>query len=84
MKKTTTTSQIPIHDINLSAFLAHRGVEPELLKEGSRVVFCFPNDETTYSLMQLYNRNPPVSVLDYVGHLRRLRAQMLSMRDRGA
>jgi hypothetical protein len=78
-----TPPMIPIYDIILSAFLQHKGIAPQLRKEGSRVIFMFPNDKGTHQLMQMYNENPPVSVLDFVGHLRRLRSQMLSMRDSG-
>jgi hypothetical protein len=71
----------PLHDINLSAFLQFQGITPHLRKEGSRVIFFFPNDKKTRELMRSYNENPLVPVLDFIGHLRRLRAQMLSMRD---
>lgn len=72
---------IPLYDINLSAFLQYRGITPQLQKEGSRVIFFFPSDKETYELMKVYNENPSVPILDFVGHLRRLRSQMLSMRD---
>lgn len=71
---------IPIFDINLSAFLQYQGITPQLQKEGSRVIFCFPNDNRTQQAMKKYNENPIVPVLDFVGHLRKLRAQMLSQR----
>ncbi len=78
MQKTSST--IPIYDINLSAYLSFKGIKPELRSEGGRIVFLFPNDEATFQLMQQYNGNQLVPVLDFVAKLRRLRAQMLSMR----
>ena len=50
-----TSSAVPIHDINLSAYLFFKGITPELRAEGGRVVFLFPNDEATFSLMEEYN-----------------------------
>jgi len=71
---------IPIFDINLSAYLELRGITPKLQNEGPRVIFCFPNDSKTHQAMKSYNENPIVPVLDFVGHLRKLRAQMLNQR----
>ncbi len=81
MTMETTSSMLPLYDINLAAFLQHRGIVPSLQQQGSRVVFLFKNDTKTHELMRLYNENPAVPVLDFVGHLRRLRSQMLSMRS---
>jgi hypothetical protein len=69
-------------DIYLTAFLQLQGIEPLLLKQSGRVVFAFPNTRQVTSLIQEYNGNPiGIRLLDYVQHLRRLRAQMLAMRD---
>jgi hypothetical protein len=81
MKMKKNSPMIPIYDINLAAFLQYRGTPPQLRKEGSRVTFFFPNDQKTCELMKSYNENLSVPVLDFVGHLRRLRSQMLSMRN---
>ena len=80
MNQTTINSSIPYYDINLSAYLAYRCIEPVLVKENTRVVFYFPNDARTHQLMAEYNGNPTVPLLDFIGHLRKLRAQMLSLR----
>ena len=81
MTMKTNASMLPLYDINLAAFLQHRGIVPSLQQQGSRVVFFFPNDTTTHRIMKEYNENLMVPVLDFVGHLRRLRSQMLSMRS---
>jgi len=70
-----------LYDIHTSAYLQFKGLNPELKKEGTRVVFCFPNTPKTQTLIDEYHNNPIVQLLDYVSHLRRLRSQMLSMRD---
>lgn len=75
-----TSSAVPIHGLNLSAYLFFKGVVPELRAEQGRVVFLFPNQETTFTIMEEYNGNQMVPVLDFVAKLRRLRAQMLSLR----
>ena len=80
MEQKKINSSIPYYDINLSAYLAYRGIEPVLAKENTRVVFCFPNDTLTHQIMAEYNGNPSIPLLDFIGHLRKLRAQMLSMR----
>ncbi len=81
MPKAKTPSTIPYHDIHLSSYLAYRGVEPVLVKGGTRVVFHFPNDSQTHRLIAEFNTNPTLPVLDFIKHLRKLRAQMLSMRN---
>jgi len=78
MKKETRT--LPFLDIHLSAFLVLNGIEPSLVKQSGRVIFQFPNNAQVSSLVEKYNSNPKVDVLNYVQHLRRLRSQMLSMR----
>jgi hypothetical protein len=70
-----------LYDIHTSAYLQFKGLNPELKKEGTRVVFCFPNTPETQYLIDDYHNNPIVQLLDYVSHLRRLRSQMLSMRN---
>jgi hypothetical protein len=76
----TENRKIPILDIYQAAFLVHNEIEPVLCKQGSRVVFEFPGTELVFELLDEYNRNPSIRLLDFVGRLRRLRAQMLSMR----
>ncbi len=82
MKKTSNALNNPvyIYDIHASAYLQFRGLNPELKKEGTRVVFCFPGTPYTQNLIDDYYKNPTVKLVDYISHLRQLRAQMLSMR----
>ena len=87
MKKaiTSITSNVPLYlyDIHTSAYLQFKGLNPELKKEGTRVVFCFPNTPETQNLIEDYHKNPTVKLVDYISHLRRLRAMMISMRGEG-
>jgi hypothetical protein len=76
----TSNYPIYIYDIYVSSYLHFKGINPELKKEGTRVIFCFPNTPEIQSLMDNYYKNPTVGLVDYVSHLRRLRAQMLSLR----
>ncbi|MGO9139157.1 MAG: DUF5659 domain-containing protein [Syntrophales bacterium] len=80
MQTPKSTSTLPLHDINLSAYLDYRGIEPALVKENTRIVFCFPNNAETHRLMAEYNQNPAVPILDFISHLRKLRSLMLSQR----
>jgi len=72
--------KIPILDIHTAAFLDMRGYAPCLTKQGTRVVFDFPNSQSVLRAISIYNENPEVPLLDYVSRLRKLRARMLAAR----
>ena len=72
--------KLPILDIYQAAYLNLNGIEPNLTKQGTRVVFEFPGTQSVFALIQKYNCNPSVNILDFVSHLRRLRSQMLAAR----
>lgn len=74
-------AKLPIYDIHTASFLSLNNVPPTLIKTGTRVVFEFDATVSVSKLLALYNENPVVPVLDFVQHLRRLRSQMLSLRD---
>ncbi len=77
----TTTYALSLFDIYLSSFLDYHGIEPRIIKEGTRAMFCFPDDDRVHKLITIYNSNPTsIPLLDYIAHLRKLRSQMLSMR----
>lgn len=84
MKKNKASEQpispLYLYEIHVAAFLQSKGVNVELKKEGTRVIFCFPNSTITHSLIEDYYSNPTVKLVDFVSHLRRLRSQMLSLR----
>jgi len=72
--------KLPILDIHQAAYLNLNGIKPVLTKQGTRVVFEFPGTQKVFALIQKYNGNPSVNILDFVSHLRRLRSQMLAAR----
>jgi hypothetical protein len=73
--------KLPIWDINVAAYLKLHKISVDLHKTGSRVVFEIPATDDTYRLMELYQENPPVNVLDFVSVLRELRGRMVALRD---
>ena len=76
-------ANIPIFDIHQAAFLSLNNISPSFVKSGTRVVFQFNATREVTKLLDLYNQNPTVQLLDFVSHLRQLRSQMLSLRDKG-
>lgn len=75
--------KLPTSDLHLATYLSLNGIEPELSFQGGRVVFLFTPDEKFHRLTDAFNSNTPVPVLDFCTALRRLKAKMLSEKDRG-
>lgn len=73
-------SGIPVMDIYQATFLDYQGIHPNLIKEGTRVIFLFPNNPTVLEKIKAYQQNPEIPVLDFVHNLRKLRSQMLAVR----
>lgn len=73
-------SKIPIMDIYQAGFIDFNGIPPNLTKQGTRVVFEFPNSTKVLELIRSYNDNPAVPVTAFCNHLRKLRSQMLASR----
>ncbi len=67
-------------DINRATFYALHGVNPEFEVNNGRVVFVFPVSDEIYKLMDFYNSNVQVNVLDFVTKLKELRGKMLTLR----
>jgi hypothetical protein len=82
MKKKSIPSKIPVHDLNFSAYQLLHGNVPDLIMQGTRVIFLFNADDAFQQLSERYNQNETVKVLDFVNTTRQLRAMMLSMRNR--
>lgn len=73
--------KIPIMDVYLSAFLSMQGQQPELSKQGSRVIFEFPATKEVFTLCKAFNENPSVPVIEYVKSVRQIKARMFSMKE---
>lgn len=76
----TESSTIPLHDIYQAAYCSYKGIEVTFTKKDSRVIFHLPDTPGTYLILSEFNANPILPLLDYVTHLKRLRAIMISMR----
>lgn len=74
-------AMLPIYDIYLAAYLRLLNIYPNLVLSGTRVVFQFDSSREVTKFLNKYNENPSVPLIDYVNHLRRLRSEMLSLRD---
>ena len=71
---------ILLHDIYQAAFCSYRGIDVTLTKQDRRVIFHLPDTAATYRTLAEFNNNPELSLLDYITHLKRLRAMMIGMR----
>ena len=71
---------MPLHDIYAVTFLDYKGHEPVLVREGRRVTFFVPDEPAIYQLLGEFNGNPEIPLLDYLTHLKKIRAQMISVR----
>jgi hypothetical protein len=70
-------------DIYLTSFLSLRGFTPEAKVIGNKVIFEF---ELTNSLLRelgQFNTNPSIPLLDFITEIKKTRATLLSMRERG-
>jgi len=77
----TDTPTIPLHNIYEAAYLDFKGISVQMLKEGRRIIFLLPDTPGTYQIIAEFNRNPTLKIQDYLTHLRKLRAMMISLRD---
>lgn len=76
----TESPTIPLHDIYQAAYGSYRGIEVTLTKHDRRVIFHLPDTPGTYRTLSEFNNNPALPLLDYITHLKRLRAIMVGMR----
>lgn len=71
---------VPTMDIYEAAYLEMKGVPAILGKSGTQVIFQFPAMAHTYETLREYHTNPSHPVVDFVKHIRRLRARMIEAR----
>jgi len=76
----TKFSTVPLHDIYQTAYCSYKGIQVTLTKQDSRVIFHLPDTPATYLTLSEFNNNPRLPLLDFLTHLKRLRAMMISMR----
>lgn len=69
-------------DLHFASYLNLFGIEPQFSLQGGRIVFLFDQNETFDRLVNEFNSNTAVRVLDFCLALRRMKAKMLSEKDR--
>lgn len=70
-------------DISLGAYLIYRGVQVDLEVISGRVIFTAQPSDILYRLLNAYNQNDSIPVLDYTTALKTLRSRMLSAKSGG-
>jgi len=71
---------LPLHDIYQASFCAYKGIDVTFTKQDRRVIFQLPDTPGTYRALVEYNNNPTLPLLDFLTHLKRIRAVMIGMR----
>jgi hypothetical protein len=72
--------KLPIWDINLATYERYHNIPVELHNIEGSITFEFHATEQAYRLMELYQENRPVKVLDRVSVLRALRGRIVGQR----
>lgn len=73
--------EIPIFDLNFSAFLLMNGVVPNYVRQETKILCLFLPDDKFYHFSALYHSNQPVPILDFVRSLRQLRSKVMVLRS---
>lgn len=68
-------------DLYIAAYLSLHGIEPALENRNGKVIFAFTANDTLYRLMNDFNSNEPVEVVDYTTAIKTLRGKMLSLKE---
>jgi len=72
--------EIACHDVYQASYFDYKNIPINLIREGRRVIFMLPDTPETYRIMTEFNANPIMPLLDYVTHLKKMRAKMIAMR----
>ena len=78
MAKTKTFSTL---DIYLASFLSLHDQSVILELQNGKVVFTFESTDTLYHLMNDFNSNLEIPVLDYTTKIKSLRGKMLTKKE---
>ena len=74
---------LELEDIHDASFCALEDIPVRFTKRGGRVYFIVPANEHTFRILARIRENPPIPILDFIRHLKRMRAMMLDYRDGG-
>jgi hypothetical protein len=72
---------IDLLDLYLSSFLSLNGISPKLEVKSGKVHFVFDADDRIYHLMNLFNWNVEVPIVDFVTTVKTLRGKMLTLKE---
>ena len=72
---------LELADINDATFLEIEGIEITTTKRAGRVYWVVPADERTYAALAKLREDPPVPILTFIRHLKKMRAVMLDYRN---
>ncbi len=75
-----TEKDLPFTNPNLGAYLAAKKIPLRLEPYGSFVLIIAPKNDEVYQLMDEFNKNGSVSVLDFVNELQILKQKIYAMR----
>lgn len=64
-------------DLYLAAYLEMNGCRPDLVSQGGKIVFSFPQCHKTNHLVEQFNANTPVPVADFTTAVKILRSRMI-------
>jgi hypothetical protein len=78
MAKTKTFGTL---DIYLASFLSLHGQDVILELQNGKVVFTFESTDNLYRLMNQFNSNEEIPVLDYTTAIKTLRGKMLTAKE---
>ena len=76
----TESPTLILHDIYQAAYCVYKGIVVTFTKQDRRVIFHLPDTPDTYRTLSEFNNNPNLPLLNYLTHLRKLRAQMINLR----
>jgi hypothetical protein len=70
-------NELAYHDVYTIAYADLKGIPIKMIKEDRRVIFLLPDEPKTYQVLGEFNSNPSLPLLNYITHLKKIRAQMI-------
>jgi len=70
-------NELAYHDVYTIAYADLKGIPIKMIREDRRVIFLLPDEPKTYQVLGEFNSNPSLPLLNYITHLKKIRAQMI-------
>ena len=70
-------NELAYHDVYTIAYADLKGIPIKMIKEDRRVIFLLPDEPKTYQVLGEFNSNPSLPLLNYITHLKKIRAHMI-------